>query len=53
MSLAELREAMIEITQHFVKYIITKDKENYSKLKGFKKLEDLRTGLEGELDPII
>ena len=53
MSLAELREAMIEITQHFVKYIITKDEENYSKLKGFRKLDELRNGLEGELDPII
>lgn len=44
---------MIEITQHFVKYIITKDEENYHKLKGFRKLDELRNGLEGELDPII
>lgn len=52
-SLAELKEAMIEITQHFVKYIITKDEANYSKLRGFKKLEELRNTLEGELDPLL
>lgn len=52
-SLAELKEAMIEITQHFVKYIITKDENNYLKLRGFKKLEELKNALEGELDPLL
>jgi hypothetical protein len=36
-----------------VKYIITKDESIYRKLRGFKKLEELRNTLEGELDPLL
>ena len=36
-----------------MKYIITKDDLNYRKLRGFRKLEELRNSLEGELDPIL